>query len=336
MSKLINEQTYTIQVRETYAVSTNISDGYFNVTVKAPPQTIKYTPVYKLQLTLDMLKRHNSALEEINKLSDLESLIKELYQQNKITLRKKNDGESLQLLIQTANDYGGTESLDFNLKQEDTVALNTLLHKENIDLKNKVKELEQKLALGDDIRFEEYSQIMTSARQIKQIAKWIDPNGGLYANLLYRASEHGDDAYIFHQRCDNKGPTLVVISTVQGTIIGGYTEANWCTANEWYEEYQEDEKAFVFNLTTMKKFKVKQPKFAIRCNSKSGPIFGNGCDIYVGDDFKRCDKNYINGGVSYDMESKYELLDKYEKFEINELEVFSITKDKVDDDDDDE
>ena len=212
MSKLINEQSYPIQIKESYAVSAHASDGYYHVTVKAPPQTIRYTPVYKLQLTLEMLRRHNSALEEISKLSDLESLIKELYQQNKITLKKKNDGDSLQLLIQTSDDFGDSESLDFNLKQEDVVELNSLLHKENTELKNKVKELEQKLSLGDDIRFEEYSQIMTSARQIKQVAKWIEPNGGLYASLLYRASEHGDDASIFHQRCDNKGPTLVVIS----------------------------------------------------------------------------------------------------------------------------
>ena len=39
----------------------------------------------------------------------------------------------------------------------------------------------------------------------------------------------------------------VDLYNVSGKIIGGYTEAEWCRTNEWYEEYQRDENAFLFN-----------------------------------------------------------------------------------------
>ena len=45
--------------------------------------------------------------------------------------------------------------------------------------------------------------------------------------LLYRASEHGYTAESFHECCDNKGPTLVIIKSSEGWIFGGYTTQSW-------------------------------------------------------------------------------------------------------------
>ena len=45
--------------------------------------------------------------------------------------------------------------------------------------------------------------------------------------LLYRASEHEYTAQSFHEYCDNKGPTLVIIKNVEGSIFGGYTTQSW-------------------------------------------------------------------------------------------------------------
>ena len=41
--------------------------------------------------------------------------------------------------------------------------------------------------------------------------------------LLYRASEHGYTAKFFHNYCDDKGPTLIIIKSSEGWIFGGYT-----------------------------------------------------------------------------------------------------------------
>ncbi len=45
--------------------------------------------------------------------------------------------------------------------------------------------------------------------------------------MLYRASEHGYTAESFHEYCDNKGPTLIVIKSSEGWIFGGYTTKSW-------------------------------------------------------------------------------------------------------------
>ena len=45
--------------------------------------------------------------------------------------------------------------------------------------------------------------------------------------LLYRASEHDYTAESFHEYCDDKWPTLVMIKSTEGWIFGGYTTQSW-------------------------------------------------------------------------------------------------------------
>ncbi len=45
--------------------------------------------------------------------------------------------------------------------------------------------------------------------------------------LIYRASEHDYTAQSFHECCDDKGPTLIVIKSSEGWIFGGYTTQSW-------------------------------------------------------------------------------------------------------------
>ena len=45
--------------------------------------------------------------------------------------------------------------------------------------------------------------------------------------LIYRASEHEYTAKSFHECCDDKGPTLIVIKSNGGDIFGGYTTQSW-------------------------------------------------------------------------------------------------------------
>ena len=45
--------------------------------------------------------------------------------------------------------------------------------------------------------------------------------------LIYRASEHEYTTKSFHECCDDKGPTLIVIKSSGGWIFGGYTTQSW-------------------------------------------------------------------------------------------------------------
>ena len=51
--------------------------------------------------------------------------------------------------------------------------------------------------------------------------------------LIYRGSEDGFTAAVFHKKCDQKGPTLIIIKSDKGKIFGGFTDIDW---NSPYED----------------------------------------------------------------------------------------------------
>ena len=53
-------------------------------------------------------------------------------------------------------------------------------------------------------------------------------NGFNSGSLLYRASEDSFEASAFHEKCDDKGPTLTIArNSLNGTIFGGFTPISW-------------------------------------------------------------------------------------------------------------
>ncbi len=57
-----------------------------------------------------------------------------------------------------------------------------------------------------------------------KLREWV---GDYKWKLLYRASEHDYTVKSFHECCDNKEPTLVLIKSSGGWIFGGYTTESW-------------------------------------------------------------------------------------------------------------
>ena len=51
-------------------------------------------------------------------------------------------------------------------------------------------------------------------------------------SLLYRDSRGEWEARTFHSKCDNAGPTMVVVKSTGGSIFGGYTERSWAGNKE--------------------------------------------------------------------------------------------------------
>ena len=81
-----------------------------------------------------------------------------------------------------------------------------------------------------EICFKNPSELLTSTQIVD---KWYDDYlrewlGNDYKwKLIYRASEHGYTAESFHECCDDKGPTLIVVKSTNGCIFGGYTTKHW-------------------------------------------------------------------------------------------------------------
>ena len=57
-----------------------------------------------------------------------------------------------------------------------------------------------------------------------KLREWL---GDYKWKLIYRASEHQYTAKSFHEYCDVKGPTLIVVKSTEGWIFGGYTTQSW-------------------------------------------------------------------------------------------------------------
>ena len=76
-----------------------------------------------------------------------------------------------------------------------------------------------------DLRFLRGSLILLDTQYDNYLRKWLGYNYDM--KLLYRASEHEYTAKSFHECCDDKGPTLIVIKSSGGWIFGGYTTQSW-------------------------------------------------------------------------------------------------------------
>ena len=68
------------------------------------------------------------------------------------------------------------------------------------------------------------SNILVNKEYDDKLREW---NGDYNWKLIYRASEHEYTASSFHECCNDKGPTLIVIKSSGGWIFGGYTTQSW-------------------------------------------------------------------------------------------------------------
>ena len=139
--------------------------------------------------------------------------------------------------------------------------------------------------------------------------------------LIYRSSEHGDSAEIFHQKCDELKNNLIIIKTKENIKFGGFTQENW----EGDKLKKTDEKAFCFYLNINKIYEIDKDKTAILCNKNIGPCFGDKF-FEIFDNFEK------NGGKFYDkdncgylgLDKDYEITNGNEDFSVEEIEVYKI------------
>lgn len=124
-------------------------------------------------------------------------------------------------------------------------------------------------------------------------------------SILFRASENNFEAKQFHSICDNsKSPKIVIIQSQWGNIFGGYTSQSFKQPAPG-KYFKKDNDAFLFlcrsddaNIQSLCPliFKVRSDakKYAICCDDKTGPCFGDGWDVHIGDKCatrKKCDGN---------------------------------------------
>ncbi|KAJ5068944.1 pep-cterm sorting domain-containing protein [Anaeramoeba ignava] len=130
-------------------------------------------------------------------------------------------------------------------------------------------------------RFPFKSEIVTERTHFEYLQEWINDND-LFKSLKlgFSTKSNGFSSAIFHQRCDDKGPTLVLIKSKNGYIFGGFTKVGFKPGNPG-KIY--DNSAFIFTLKNPSsypctKFPIQHQKgkYALFSISKKGPCFGGG------------------------------------------------------------
>ena len=152
--------------------------------------------------------------------------------------------------------------------------------------------------------------------------------------LLYSITKDGCNAATFHQKCDNKGPTVTLLYNQQGSIYGGYTNLSW----DQSASNGDDPGAFLFRLqydgvSSVFKFpcKTQYTSHAVYRHADYGPVFGHGHDMRT---FTGTIKNAgghfpLNGhmkmNVTYD--SQGVTVDQINNgtMDVTELEVYAVT-----------
>ena len=135
---------------------------------------------------------------------------------------------------------------------------------------------------------------------LNKIYEWT---GGKNMELLYRGTRDGMSAEVFHNKCNNKGPTISLFKNEKGYIFGGYASIDWTS----YGNYRSAPDSFIFTLTNMynispTKFPNSDTGYSIFDNSFCGPTFGGGHDIVVFNpnytDFPHSYKDVLGKGYS--------------------------------------
>ena len=205
---------------------------------------------------------------------------------------------------------------------------NKILEEKNKKLEEKNKKLEEKVEEIDKLLLLPYKEKMKKEQQkeeqrkrdLNKIKEWIAPGKNITFNLLFKKSRDGDTTQDFHNHCDNKGKTLIIIETKEGRKFGGFTNDNWDTSNYWRRNSND----FVFSLDLNKKYSYSGSGDTTVGDQKYGFAFGNERTDQVDICFEN---NSLNKGISNSSPSfktNKELNNGSEKFETKEIEVYQV------------
>ena len=154
--------------------------------------------------------------------------------------------------------------------------------------------------------------------------------------LIYRGSRDGTTSNIFHNKCDNKGPTIILFKNEKGNIYGGYSPISWNSNGD----FQSVPEAFIFTLTNI--YNIKPTKFN-RTNDKYGICFGSDLGAWFGGssnigfkyDYSKENNCYSNFGISEGYQDSLgkgksiftgNLDNNKTNYKINEIEGFKLYK----------
>ena len=122
---------------------------------------------------------------------------------------------------------------------------------------------------------------------------------------------------IFHSKCDNSSPNLLLIKDNNGDVFGGFTTVSW----EKKDVSKFDKKSFLFSLNKNKKYYQKHKDYNTIICEKDYGFWIHGGDIgFNNKDMSKCFSSgtgdYLDESLSKNKVGEY--------FQEQEIELFKI------------
>ena len=270
-------------------------------------------------------------------LLDVDKIFDELYIKEDLI----KQGEKLPNKIKNSLNKGKLINEHWNENKLNSLINDCLIIENNIDIINKINEsINKKNSVNISIKFNpegdginEFIENIKNFGNIKGnynkfdskiqfnqdlVKSWLN-NRNFTSELLFRKSRDGSTPNDFHNKCDNKGTTILFIETTKGYKFGGYTELQWDKSGKG----KKDKSTFIFSFNQREKYTTRNDNNTIACVSNEGPRFGSSWpEIYF--------YQTLNKGESFDHSSNTFVLGKKmtngeQNWDVKELEVHKIS-----------
>ena len=171
------------------------------------------------------------------------------------------------------------------------------------------------------------SILHTNIKKQETIINWIREKTNknfIRFEKIFIMNKNGNSSKDFHKYCDNNGPTLTLIKTINNKIFGGFTPLNWDISG--VDKIDENNQTFIFSLNSMKKYDmINKDKSAICCNREYGPSFG-ASDFCILSNMKK-GETYANEVTNFLSNNNLELTGgegNNEYFDVDNFEVLKV------------
>ena len=362
-SRIDKHHEYSIEANnKKFLASINLKE---KIQISLTESGIIISSYYYTELTLDSLCKYNKIFKQYDTLEEAYSCIIKLFEKEKIKIYDRYDEFSLGFIMNSASCDNEEVIIKFKKKnmnkdeinEKVRIETNSLLKEiktlkiENKELKELVKNLERRLIYPelkdqkiDTKILNNKSNLLIIINEFKE--KYKKSVNGF--NLLYRASEYGEQYENMNSRIKNNDNLLMIFQTIKGIKFGiflnkqlNYNNNNNNNYNYNYNSrsnkygyyYNKDEnfntknpKSFIFSLDNNKIFYLDNEDkiicFNERCPSNKQAIEYL-INIYSINLLSKSKKiNFINN-ISNISSNDINGEDKY--FNLQELEIFQVS-----------
>ena len=239
----------------------------------------------------------------------------------KLEIRKENSKEEfIQIYEGKDNNFLANNKLEKNTCYEVRICS---FYNDIISNWSDIKKIQTK-----DLDCKILSETEKGKEFLEKLYEWT---GYKEMELLYRGTRDGSGKNIFHNKCDNQGPTIILCENEKGNIFGGYASISWTSDNK----YHSANGSFLFTLTNIyntapTKFpNTKNYEYAVYHGNDRGPAFGGNHDLGIFDNYLNNKDSYANLGYTYpDILGKGNSVFSGDvnsgNFKLKELEVFKL------------